>query len=341
MENFMLSFPRNETKIETISPQVKRTVDIEISNVLWSRNWHNFATCDSVPSNYYTLEGVRTWCSNRWTTECVHSPEQMKTFFGNCSTEKTQQHTFWVRLQSTPNGDIATFADVVLPLLQHPFELITSEGDNSVPGTIQNAARKILASPLLLAWFTQNYDGSLSHPKLHPIPIGLDLHTRYEGLWATESLENLAEMKKLRKAGKTSNRSSDFWIPPWSSDNIERSRSIQAVRNCLQPKPFQSGKLPIKELWKKYTEYRFGLSPPGNGLDCHRTWEMLFFGMIPIVKKSALDPLYKGLPVLVVEDWSELCNPGFLQDSYANLSRLLPADDSIVTMQYYKRKVIV
>ena len=340
MESFTFQHHPNDANTNIASEhQINEAVAIDMSNVLWSRNWHKLATCNSVPSTYYSLEGVKTWCTNRWTTECSHSPEQMKTFFGNCSTDKTQPHIFWIRLQSKPNGDIATFATHVLPLLQHPFELITTDGDNSVPRKILESAQKILDNPLLLAWFTQNYEGSASDPKLYPIPIGLDLHTNYKGLWATNPEKNLEEMKKLRISGKTNNRSSDFWIPPWSSDNIERSRSIQDVRKCLNPKPFQSGTLPINELWEKYTQYRFGLSPPGNGLDCHRTWEMLFFGMIPIVKKSALDPLYEGLPVLLVEDWSDLCKPGFLDESYNNISQLLPADDSILTTQYYKSRV--
>jgi hypothetical protein len=37
-----------------------------------------------------------------------------------------------------------------------------------------------------------------------------------------------------------------------------------------------------KELFEEYSTNIFGLSPFGNGKDAHRTWEMLFFGMIPI-----------------------------------------------------------
>ena len=34
------------------------------------------------------------------------------------------------------------------------------------------------------------------------------------------------------------------------------------------------------------SSYKFALSPEGNGIDCHRTWECLYLGVIPIVKKS-------------------------------------------------------
>lgn len=65
---------------------------------------------------------------------------------------------------------------------------------------------------------------------------------------------------------------------------------------------------PLKRtsLWEKKTQYAFSVSPHGNGLDCHRTWEDLALGCIVIVKTSPLDALYEGLPVVIVKDWNEI-----------------------------------
>jgi hypothetical protein len=60
------------------------------------------------------------------------------------------------------------------------------------------------------------------------------------------------------------------------------------------------------DLWRTKGEYAFSVSPHGNGLDCHRTWEDLALGCIVIVKTSPLDPIYDGLPVVIVQDWSEV-----------------------------------
>ena len=52
---------------------------------------------------------------------------------------------------------------------------------------------------------------------------------------------------------------------------------------------------------------RFVISPPGNGLDCHRTWEALYFGAIPVVKKGTIPPnVCESLPILSVEDFDEI-----------------------------------
>ena len=68
-----------------------------------------------------------------------------------------------------------------------------------------------------------------------------------------------------------------------------------------------------KTLWNNMLKYAFIASPHGNGLDCHRTWEALVLGCIPIVKKSPLDGLYEGLPVLIVNEWSDI-NEQLLKD---------------------------
>ena len=58
--------------------------------------------------------------------------------------------------------------------------------------------------------------------------------------------------------------------------------------------------------WAHQVKYEFVVSPHGGGLDCHRLWEALALGCIPLVKSSPIDPLYEGLPVLIVKDWSDV-----------------------------------
>lgn len=55
----------------------------------------------------------------------------------------------------------------------------------------------------------------------------------------------------------------------------------------------------------------FVVSPQGNGLDCHRTWEALYSGAIPVVKKGSLSrSLVMKLPILEVESWEALFTYG-------------------------------
>lgn len=58
--------------------------------------------------------------------------------------------------------------------------------------------------------------------------------------------------------------------------------------------------------YQHQSQFAFVVSPYGGGYDCHRTWEALILGCIPIIKTSGLDPLFDELPVLIVSKWSDL-----------------------------------
>ena len=65
---------------------------------------------------------------------------------------------------------------------------------------------------------------------------------------------------------------------------------------------------------REVRDHKFVLSPLGHGLDCHRTWETLLLGGIPVVKSGTLDSLYDGLPVVILDDWTELTESRLLQE---------------------------
>jgi hypothetical protein len=52
---------------------------------------------------------------------------------------------------------------------------------------------------------------------------------------------------------------------------------------------------------------KFVISPEGNGIDCHRHYEALMAGCIPIIEHNPLiEEKYKGCPVLYTKDYSEI-----------------------------------
>ncbi|KAL7575710.1 hypothetical protein ACA910_011525 [Epithemia clementina (nom. ined.)] len=58
------------------------------------------------------------------------------------------------------------------------------------------------------------------------------------------------------------------------------------------------------ELYQVASQYLFGLSPPGRGWDCYRTYELLLLGVIPIVttRPGGSHGLFENLPVLQVDE---------------------------------------
>jgi len=216
----------------------------------------------------------------------------------------------WTRLIALPQ-----FLAEAMPRIRARFALVTGDEDWAIPSGFPGS-EQLLSDPRVLCWFTQNYDGTDANRKLMPLPIGLDFHTisntRKWGHWpATPALQE-AELEALcaaapPNADRQLRVHADFHFNKhkqqvWGDDRA-------AVQHALSGNPdvqFQTRKVPRTELWREKTRYAFVVSPHGNGLDCHRTWESLVLGNIVIVKRSSLDPLYQGLPVVIVDDWREI-----------------------------------
>jgi hypothetical protein len=54
-------------------------------------------------------------------------------------------------------------------------------------------------------------------------------------------------------------------------------------------------------------KYKFVISPEGNGIDCHRHYEALMAGCIPIVEyNDHIQHKYQGCPILYTKDYTEI-----------------------------------
>ena len=61
------------------------------------------------------------------------------------------------------------------------------------------------------------------------------------------------------------------------------------------------------DLYEEISKYKFGISPVGNGLDCYRTWEYLYLGIIPIVYDIPMNRYFsKEVPMTLVSSYEEL-----------------------------------
>ena len=202
--------------------------------------------------------------------------------------------------QAVKNGDIIFlkpdfcdyFFTIVHPKITSKYILISHNSDFSVPGKYGN----MLDDQKLIAWFGQNIDRK--HSKLIPIPIGIA--NRY---WPTGRMKILDRI--INEAYRITKDIFCYLNVCVSTNDAERSLIVKLFEHssfCYQPSKRLS--------WAKYlldlARSKFILSPEGNGLDCYRTWEVLYMGSFPIVKSSTLDELYKDLPIIIVNSWKEV-----------------------------------
>lgn len=221
---------------------------------------------------------------------------------------KSSNGVLWIRNSSKSILDI-TDLDMVasnINLINKPTILITSDGDRPVPGSYNTKTiATILNHKYITKWYTQNYDRSVLHSKINPIPIGFDFHTE-KWLINNSKQDKFFFMQYCRK-GPTKIKNLIFADAHLSKSHIERELIYNLFKNNKNFVFLDSLKSFI-EITKLYNKYLFVISPRGNGLDCHRTWELLMAGCIVITKTSSLDAMYinNNLPVVILQDWNEL-----------------------------------
>lgn len=217
-----------------------------------------------------------------------------------------------IDLSKIKNGDtifvktdfLGEFFSSVHPLIPCRYILITHNSDYAVPG----AYASYLNSDKIIAWFGQNIE-STKYNKLHPIPIGVA-----NQCWPHGNLEGI-------KAAVRSSLSLEKKFLLYMNFELNHLRPERyAVSEFFKDKPFVTLGLPkVHQAYlEELAQSKFVLSPPGNGTDCHRAWECLLVGAIPIIKSSALDSMFQDLPVLIINDWSEVAED-FLEKKYREM----------------------
>jgi hypothetical protein len=253
-------------------------------------------------------KGVSRYCDFRgpdWYWLAATESCQSESFFSRYYAEAGG--VVWVRLSTQSRDgkpcDLDNFVRGALPSIRKPFSLITTDGDSAFSDIPAATIDALLGCPWLVSWHTQNYDGR-EHDKLAPFPMGIDLHT--PRLCSSPS-KLFSLLRDIRQNRPPLDRASlkVFCDLELSLSSGERHRAVAALRKCGHV-DFPAKRIPQADAWRRYAEYPFVLSAEGNGLDCHRTWELLYLGAIVITKKSPLDILYEGLPVVTIGDWSEV-----------------------------------
>lgn len=207
------------------------------------------------------------------------------------------------------------------PRIQYRYILVVHNSDEDCPGQFVH----YLDDEKIVKWFGQN-PTIMHHEKFVPIPIGIG--NRYVG-----DHGNVDHYK-------------DFWL--------KDTRKQYLLGYNFEPGSNRTERGPVWELFSrcgyaenllvrphvryllKMSQAQFILSPRGNGLDCHRTWEALIVGTVPVLRSSMMDELLEGLPALIVDDWSEI-NPTLLQQAYDTLKiQFTPVGLQKITYAYWE-----
>jgi len=275
----------------------------------------------------------------------------------------TQQYNDQLEIIKTPpkkiltilcnhQSEVFTFlAKHVLNTISSPFVIISFGGDETFPTeTIgycrdkeKNYYDMLVQSKYFKHWFAVNKIIP-DDDRFTSIPYGLNYWTLTKEPWCGLRQCSLDSQDKTmlliaKNALMYNERIPKIFIN-WHynySDNRHGDwrRKLQTV--LPDNITYYAQNIERNAYWKKCSEYAFVVSPHGNGLDCIRTWEALCLGCIVIVKKSAIDNLYHDLPVVIVNEWTDI-NEQFLKNILISYSKRDFNKDKL-TMNYWIEKL--
>ncbi len=213
---------------------------------------------------------------------------------------------------------LLNFSHHFIDKIEHPFILVTGDSDTPINNNLiqHEAIKKILEHSQLVNWFAQNMVAD--HPKLHQIPIGMDYHTMWErpGVWGLAQQSPFAQervlMNTLASAPDFEQRFfAGYCNWHFAIDRGDRQECLGKIDKsiCL----IEKNHLPRMSSWQRQAECMFVISPEGAGIDCHRTWEAILLGCVPVVKKNKFSTLLNRLPVVMLDDWSQFNSTHMLQ----------------------------
>ncbi|QIK78952.1 hypothetical protein G7077_08640 [Sphingomonas piscis] len=193
--------------------------------------------------------------------------------------------------------------------------VITCHGDK----TFTNDGRPIPDNVVRV--FTTNREHS--DPRVISIPLGVK----------SAMLQMLKFARRHRPQGSLNDRAllylnfatgDEYDLPaaqrgvPHRKEIAERFRGEEWVTDRVFTRPTHDDGALFKYL-TEVMRHKFVASPEGFGIDCHRHWESLYLGAIPIVQRSRHMQAFADLPVLYTDDYSEITQ-AYLEDVYEDYS---------------------
>lgn len=147
----------------------------------------------------------------------------------------------------------------------------------------------------------QNYNGT-EQSNIRSIPGGLERR-----LWFPAEKKQFKLKNAMYFVSNTSPEMGAY-LNVNTNTNIRRKKIVDSLAN----KPFiRTELLGNGNSYDNYIvnllKYKFIISPPGNGIDCHRTWEALYLNRIPVLEKNKFNEnVYGDMPAMMVDDYSTL-----------------------------------
>ena len=185
---------------------------------------------------------------------------------------------------------------------------------------------KYLDDNTIKAWYCQNRE--VYHEKLFSLPIGLANSQWPHG--NQQLITNIRDRSNIKEYLVYKN----FDI---NTNTYERTTCHYITQQNNIP---LSTHTTIENYWTVLSKSMFVISPPGNGIDCHRIWEALFLRTVPVVKYHEAFSQFKHLPILFVNSWDEITIPFLKEKSEDYINKPEMFNIPLLDIDYWKQLIV-
>lgn len=212
-------------------------------------------------------------------------------------------------------SELPWFVQTILPGIDCRFTLITGSSVSGPCEEIGNyEVHNLCEDTRIKSWFSQNIDTQFTDSEvLNPLPLGVDFHKE-----AHKKTPQIQEKELFSVASKLPCHHHRFdeaicnfhHLLHIGHDPLCRNRYLSKATSdryeCLKNTSLK--KLPKQQridYWKEHGKAKWVYSPMGKGQDCHRTYEAIVLGSIPIVNSNSwIHPMFHNMPVKIVDTWN-------------------------------------
>ncbi len=188
--------------------------------------------------------------------------------------------------------------------IEEDITLITANSDYSIDENIVDLAPKNIKR-----WFAQNANSS----RIIGIPLGMEnnVECKRDGHgvvwgWAEGKIQKIKEAEDIEPAKEVY---ANFSIQTNVKDRTalyEKIKDLDYVTNDVIFNYQENLNRDYGNYVNKILNHKMSLCPAGNGVDCHRVWEVLYLNRIPVVKKSKIMNHFEDLPIIFIDSWDDL-----------------------------------
>lgn len=164
----------------------------------------------------------------------------------------------------------------------------------------------------VVKWYSKNIN--VIDPRIESIPIGIENDWWHKKERRKEKMIN--QLKRPRKIRNLVYMNHDIKTNP-----NKRKELYQMFGNKSWVTAEQKNRFKFDNYINNIYNHKFVFCTEGNGMDTHRTWEVLYMGTIPIEKRNINNQFYTDLPICFVDNWGEVTED-FLNSEYARIKNI-------------------